>query len=456
MGSLASAASSATGMTEQPPHAPPAASARRPASLLKQVALRVMQPARPMRPLRLAGRLLRHLAAPVLIGAAALVAGCATVAPPEAPEQEALIHDELFPRTRDVIDPEQVMAMTPRMRAFIQARLPNMGISPMLETRDARQMLLDALYTRGELQLEYDAEMTRTAGEAFDAKSGNCLSLAMMTAVFAREMGLPVLFRQIYDEEQWSRVGDLQVVSGHVNIALGRRKTDFRVIGNDEPSLVVDFLPGAQISRQRAIPLDERTIVAMYMNNRAAELMSQAQLDRAYWWARAAWLHDPRMLAALNTLGVIYRRHGDVALAERAFRAVLAREPANLQAMSNLAQALRLTGQLAEAKQLDERLAQLQPFPPFKFFDLGIAAMKAGEYARARDYFAKEIDRSAYYHEFHFWMALANVGLGKWDVVRDELGKAEEFSTTTRQRQLYSAKLDTLKAKMERAGLTVR
>ena len=389
----------------------------------------------------------------VLTGCASVDDGSTAARVDTAP----LIHDELFPPSRDVIDPAQVMTMSPKMREFLRARLPNAGSGTLMtETRDMRHMLLDALYTRSELQLEYDAETTRTAAEAFDAKAGNCLSLAMMTAVFAREAGMPIMFRQIYDEEQWSRVGDLQVVSGHVNIALGRRKTDFRVIGNDEPSLVVDFLPGAQIARQRAMPLEERTIVAMYFNNRAAELMAQAQLDRAYWYARAAWLHEPRLLAALNTLGVIYRRHGDTALAERAFRAVLAREPANVQAMANLAQALRLQGQLAEAEQLETRLAQIQPYPPFKFFDLGVAAMKAGEYAQARDLFAKEIARSAYYHEFHFWMALANVGLGKWDVVREELAKAEEYSVTQPQRRLYAAKLESLKARMERTSTKLR
>lgn len=400
----------------------------------------------------------------LMLGAALLAAlavtGCAT-APEATPPIEAasLIHDELFPPSRDVIDPAQVMALTPKMREFIRSRIPNAGANGtalMMDARDMRHLLLDALYNRNELQLEYDAETTRTAAEAFDAKAGNCLSLAMMTAAFAREMGLPFVFRQIYDEEQWSRVGDLQVVSGHVNIALGRRRTDFRVLGSDEPSLVVDFLPGAQISRQRAMPIDERGIVAMYMNNRAAELLAQAQIARAYWWARAAWLHDPRMLTALNTLGVIYRRHGDTVLAERAFRHVLAHEPANVQSMSNLAQALRFQGQFAEAQKLETQLALLQPYPPFKFFDLGVAAMKAGDYAQARDLFAKEIDRSAYYHEFHFWMALANVGLGKWDVVRTELAKAQEYSVTAPQRQLYAAKLESLKAKMQPAKVQVR
>jgi len=407
---------------------------------------------------------LQTLRAPLLLGAAllagALMTGCATTAGDTGPaiDTAPLIHDALFPSSTDVIDPGQVIAMTPKMREFLRSRIPNAGAHTTLtmDARDMRHALLDALYTRGELQLEYDAETTRTAAEAFEAKAGNCLSLAMMTAAFARELDLPVAFRQIYDEEQWSRVGDLQVVSNHVNIALGRRKTEFRVLGSDEPTLIVDFLPGAEIGRQRAMPLEERTIVAMYLNNRAAELMSQGQLARAYWWARAAWLHDPRLLTALNTLGVIYRRHGDTVIAEGVFRAVLQREPSNLQAMSNLAQSLRFQGRLAEAQLLETKLAELQPYPPFKFFDLGLAAMKAGEYAKARDLFAKEIDRSAYYHEFHFWMALANVGLGKWDVVRDELGKAEEYSITVRQRQLYAAKLDSLRAKMSKAPTIMR
>ncbi|WP_431258295.1 tetratricopeptide repeat protein [Roseateles chitinivorans] len=407
-----------------------------------------------VRPSRSVRGVLRHAAVlPALLAVVLVMAGCATAPPaPPAVESAGLVHDELFAPSRDVIDPAQVMAMTPQMREFLKRKIPNAGVGTLVsDLRDMRHLLLDSLYSRHELQLEYDAGTTRTAAEAFEAKAGNCLSLAMMTATFARELGLPFTFRQIYDEEQWSRVGDLQVVSGHVNIALGRRRTDFRVIGNDEPSLVVDFLPGAQISRQRAMPIDERMIVAMYMNNRAAELMAEAQLDRAYWWARAAWLHDPRLLTALNTLGVIYRRHGDTAQAERAFRYVLTREPANTQSLSNLAQALRFQGRFAEAQTLETQLALLQPYPPFKFFDLGIAAMKAGEYATARDLFAKEIDRSAYYHEFHFWMALANVGLGKWDVVRTELAKAEEYSVTAPQRQLYAAKLESLKAKMQPA-----
>ena len=53
---------------------------------------------------------------------------------------------------------------------------------------DRRRQLIDALY-RGDLRLEYDAATTRTAAEAFDARSGNCLALVLMTSAFAKNGG---------------------------------------------------------------------------------------------------------------------------------------------------------------------------------------------------------------------------------------------------------------------------
>jgi hypothetical protein len=53
-------------------------------------------------------------------------------------------------------------------------------------TREVRQLLFDALYGNGRLRLDYDSAMTRNATEAFAARSGNCLSLVLMTAAFAR------------------------------------------------------------------------------------------------------------------------------------------------------------------------------------------------------------------------------------------------------------------------------
>ena len=60
--------------------------------------------------------------------------------------------------------------------------------------------------------------------------------------------------------------------------------------------------------------------------------------------------------------------------------------------------------------------------------------------------FAKEVDRAAYYHEFHFWLALAYVGLGEMEPARKHMTIAIENSTTRKDHDLYAAKLGHIQA----------
>src|SRR5439155_18218674 len=123
--------------------------------------------------------------------------------------------------------------------------------------------------------------------------------------------------------------------------------------------LTIDFLPGEDIRGQRIRVVAEKTIVAMYMNNRAAESLALGQVNDAYWWARAAIEEDPRFMSAYNTLGVIYRRHGNLREAEQVLSLVLELEPGNTQVMSNLALVLNEQGRIVECAALTRKLEQL-------------------------------------------------------------------------------------------------
>ena len=370
-----------------------------------------------------------------------LLGACASAPPPVDPPLAPLLHDELFPAAAQVLAGEDVFRLSPEMQAYVDHE-----IAQQTRLKGARQGLLDALYTKSQLQLEYDASLTRNAAEAFEARRGNCLSLVLMTAAFAKSLGLPVRFNSVYVEELWSRSGDLMLVSGHVNLSLGRPMFERNGARTFETELLtIDFLPSAELRKQRSRTIDEPTVLAMYYNNRAAEALQAGQLDAAYGWVRAAVLQDPRFLAAQNTLGVIYRRAGRIELAEQVFRGVVRQEPGNTQTLSNLVLVLKERGQLGEAEQLSARLRELQPEPPYKFYDLGIAAMKRGEFLEAKRLFTREIERSAYVHEFHFWLALANYGLGEMAEVRKHLALARENSTTPTDRERYSAKLESLR-----------
>jgi Flp pilus assembly protein TadD len=300
------------------------------------------------------------------------------------------------------------------------------------------------------LRLEYESVRTRNAAEAFDARTGNCLSLVIMTAALAKEIGLPVRYQRVYVDDTWSRSGDVYFSIGHVNLSLGRRQIDGGFGHNDSDMLTIDFLPPRDLRGVRTQELEEQTIAAMYMNNRAAESFTRGQLDDAYWWARAAIEKDPGFVGAYNTLGVIYRRHGNAKEAEQVLAGALEREPANTHVMSNLIPVLDGLGRVAESRSLALKLEQLEPNPPFSFFNRGLAALERSDFTAARDLFAREIDRAPYNHEFHYWLAVAHAGLGDRERARKELVTALETSSTTNDRAMYAAKLDRIKASQAR------
>jgi len=368
-----------------------------------------------------------------------MVAACATA--PTPPARTDLFNDRLFKAPSVPIDKAEIFALSDEMKRYLRTEIAG-------QVRDAglHQGFFDALYTNGPLRLDYDSTTTRNAAEAFAARSGNCLSLVIMTSAFARALDIQVWYQSVAGEESWSRSGDVQFFIGHVNLRLGRKTAELGFGHSKTDGMTIDFLPGQSIRGLPVRVIPEETIVAMYMNNRAAELLARGNLDDAYWWARSAVVEDPQFASSYNTLGVVYRRHGNTAEAKRVLAHALVLEPKNTRVMSNMVGVLDDLGLVAEARSLAGTLAALEPNPPFSYFNLGLKAMKEQDYRLARDLFVKEVGRAPYYHEFHYWLAAAYAGLGEVEQARKELAIAVQYSTTRKDHELYSAKLDRINA----------
>ena len=372
-----------------------------------------------------------------LLGSAfALMALVACAGAPTAPpvDPSMLLRDDAFARPAQVIDANEVFAIDDSMRDYLRRNWS-------LMRREGRPKgLVDALYTRGELKLEYDASYTRNASQAFAARAGNCLSLVVMTAALAKELGLDVEYHSAYADETWSRSGTLLLRSGHINITLGRRMID-RGRGEENRNWTIDFLPQGELRGLRTERLSEATVVSMFMNNRAAEALAREAYAEAYWWAREGLIADPSFVGVQNTLGVVYQRSGRPAEAERVYRAVLQRHPNQTQALHNMVQLLEQQGRHAEARPVAARLAALEPEPPYHWFVQGQLALRRGDARTARDFFAREVGRADYSSEFHYWLALAQYQLGEIEAAQRSLEKAASLSTSRGERDLYAAKL---------------
>ncbi len=387
---------------------------------------------------------MRHAIAVV---ACAVLAACAS-APrePGAPLDTQYFADARFAAPTVRIDAADVFALSPPMRAYLDE-----AIAPRVGKRGRQLALLDALYTQGALKLDYDTAITRNAAEAFAARSGNCLSLVIMTSAFAKALDVPVTYQKVLVDDVWARAGDLYLAIGHVNLTMGRRRTDDGGFGYrvgkkafESEAMTVDFLPAVDLLRTRTYPLDEGVIVAMYMNNRAVEALAAGRVDDAYWWVREAIVQARDFLVAYNTLGAVYRRHGDLDRAEPVLRFVLEREPRNAQVMANLVTVLAAAGKPEEAHAVAAALAQVEPDPPFAYLRRGIAAMQAGDARDARDWLLQELARAPDDPEAHFWLAIAYLRLGDAASARAHLTLAVTNSTTPQDHDLYAAKLATI------------
>lgn len=369
---------------------------------------------------------------------AALCAACAT--PPPPPTPTALFHDQLFGPPSQPVSADEVFALSPAMREYAQKNLANLQ-----RMTDSRRAFIEVMYQKSGLQLSYDATRTRNAAEAFEAREGNCLSLVIMTAAFARWLDLNVGFQAVLTDEIYSRNGSLVLASQHVNLELGPPPVRPAVTRSSVDSLVVDFLPPSELRGQRTRPLGAHTIVAMFFNNRAAEALASGRRDDAYWLAREALRQDPAYANAANTLGVVYLRAGHEAQAEAALRHALAHEGSVVNALSNLLPILQRQQRHGEAAALAARLAQLQPVPPFQRLEEGRVAMAAGNFQQAHELFQQELRLQPYQDEVHFWAAQAAWRLGRPAEAARHMAYARDYSLDRGSQARYSAKLEALR-----------
>jgi len=369
-----------------------------------------------------------------------LLAGCAGVQPLSEPPPPVFA-DASFAPPSEPVRTDALFALSPAMRAYLNSP----RFSTFLRERGTRLGLVEALYSKSDLQLEYESSKTRSAAETYAARAGNCLSLVIMTAAFAKALEMPVLFQNIEAHNTWSREAGLFLASSHVNILLSERRKPNMHSYTDDQQLLVDFIPSGAASRLRAHVIDEQDIVALYANNRAAEMLVHGRVNDAYWWARAAVQARPAMATVLNTLGVVYERHGNLAMAEQTFQSALAREPENVVVMRNLHPVLVDLGKRDAALALEQRIKSIEPEPPYFYFDQGMIALQAGQTGKAKSLFEREIKRAPYNDEFRFWLGIAYARMGDVRDAREQLALAVEHSTRREMREKYSAKLAYLR-----------
>lgn len=292
---------------------------------------------------------------------------------------------------------------------------------------------------------EYRDNDTRTAAETYNDRAGNCMSLVLLTAALADELGVDVEFQDIEVPPVWDKQGNFYLINGHVNLRLlpGIARDTVFV---SKKAIQVDFLPERAVRGFQKIKVNKQTVLAMYYNNVAAESLVAGDYDRAYGLLKLGIEQAPDYVPGLNTLAVLYRYKGLDEQAEQLYKLALEVSANNINALYNYAILLSSQDRLDEWAEVHKVLELERIGNPYYYYDMAQQAYFDREYQDALIWYKRAVDKADYRHEFYFGLSRAYWATGDERRAQKNMQKALSLTRDENSKVRYQAKLHAMKS----------
>ncbi|MDP1930751.1 MAG: hypothetical protein Q8L60_04780 [Gammaproteobacteria bacterium] len=365
-------------------------------------------------------------------------------APPLSPaDTAALLHDEFFTDDSAAnFQPVEIYALTDSITAYLDEHIVNIP-NEERRYRELRRWIFDLAD-----QYEYDPEVTSSIADLERIGIINCFSFSNLYVAAARHVSVPADFQLVYTPPSWGASNQTWVLNQHVNVS-GRIN---RVSDNGSLRLednlpmqtgthinptarrsvyiryVVDLNPRIVVDAYRTETLQDHQVLSLYYSNKAAEALFENQLGLAYQYAKHAVLADSSSATALNTLGVLYGRVNQTALARAAYTTAIAMDPDADSARSNLASLYNRIGEARSAEQMQERLKQRRERNPYYHYNMGEDMRQAGAWMDAIVHYRAAIRRKKEEQLFYLSMAEAQLRLQQLRDAERSLRQAERYA----------------------------
>ncbi|WP_371194182.1 transglutaminase domain-containing protein [Glaciecola sp. SC05] len=360
-------------------------------------------------------------------------------------DSEAALHDHVFPAADSFLieSPQSLFTLSDEAKEFV-----NKATSGKDSEEKQVQSLMRDIFNRSEFDLLYQADANTDANTTFENRAANCLSLTIMTYAMASHAGFNARFQQIDIPEFWTRRSGFALLNGHINLRIVPQYTvsSFSLFRRN---LIIDFDPQEGAYKFNANEIDKQRIVAMFYNNKAAELILKGQLNHAYAYLRASLRIDPQYEGAMLNLGLVYRQVGEMAFAEQAYLAAITVNENYLTAWENLAALYEKTQRVEQAQQIHASIQKQRVNNPYYHLMLAEEALENEAFKQSIRHFkdAIEIDDSP--HQFYFGLAKAYLNLGDLDSTEDYLRLAKRKAGKARISDDYGEKMSML-ARLQR------
>lgn len=375
----------------------------------------------------------------VWIGCFILVSGCAGRPPaPLYPPGDvaagafaALVNNSEYPAAPDI----DVLEIPAAATALVNATLN--GASGLRQRLD----VIAALFApEGALGLQYNAQATATAAEAFEQREGNCLAYTHLFIAMARRAGLDARYREVLGVPQWETEGDYVMLNHHI-AAYGELRR--------EGTYVVDFgrvyTPQPRFGR---VVSDDRAR-AQHFNNLGARQLVAGDVAAAIALFNRGLTIDAHIGYLWTNLGTAYMRIGDSRRAEIALHEGLRLMEWDVTTINQLTRLYAGMGRPDLAATYRARSEGAIRQNPYLQFTWGIEARDEGRLDAAIAYLRRAARTQP--NELYFWLELAKTYAlsGRARDALKTFRRADTLVTTAEERQAMN---DVVADLMRRAG----
>lgn len=288
---------------------------------------------------------------------------------------------------------------------------------------------------------------THTAQEAAHKGEGNCLSLAILTAAYARLAGLEVKFQTVNSPPLYKKYDDLLIISSHVRTKILKPvpsddSTSENTLKIARGGIIIDYFSQFDDVTGGYVSGDE--VTAMFYRNHVAQALIEKRYPEAFWLAHKALTLAPEAPENITAMALALRRVGKGEEADNLYHRSVEAGIDNVALLSNYKKRLQMLGNHAQADEIDKLILDNEDSNPYAWVVLGHERLAAQQPRKAELLFKKALQLAPYLDDIYMGLARSYFLQGKRLLAEEALVQAHALAWDEKSKLQYEKKLSVL------------
>jgi tetratricopeptide (TPR) repeat protein len=343
-----------------------------------------------------------------------------------------------------VIPDIEQLAINQEIKELLDRKISQSG-SPVKRLGNLHNLL----FSKNGLAIKYNSGATKTAQETFDARKGDCLSLASLFVATARHIGLKSKFQTVTLKKNWLPRQDYYTLGRHVNVLvyLGGVNIEVEFLYTSKVQ-TKNLKASSDFYKSKAIP-DQRAL-AEYYNNLGAESLDRGEKLTALAYFEKATETYSKVDFLWANLGVLYKLLGKPELAEKAYLKALKINPSSGSTLVNIHALYTEQGKQELAKKYSAKVEKYSRRNPYYLADLAQRDYELNNLEAAIRYYKKAIKLKPTEDSFHLGLALAYFKQKRFDLADKFMRSGQKLALDQNGIDRFQSKIDALLAYQQR------